>query len=693
MAMGDVIGRLSVVLGLDTAAFESGARRASKTTTETGNRMEQLGARVGTAAKALVGLGAAIAGSQLVGQMKDMALAGLEHAAALGEQAVQLGVTTSELQRYRFIATQVGIDQDVMDKGLAKLSITLGDLANGAKLPTAALERLGFSQQRIAEISQMTAGEAIPALAEGFKTLKNPTEAASIAADLFGAKMGGKFLTLMMGGRAALDELTAAYNRLGIELTAGQIAKADKALDDYAALLEVFKARQAQIATDNADGVLAGLSAWEEFKTKLLVIFGEVADGSDRLQTKIDEWDAVIPDPYEFMVKGMEINRLSIERDLVAMGKAWDGAAAHITKTLGYLATEGTAWLKGLYEGARTYLTDKMNKVWTDLQARIEQAKKLFFGLYDAVVGNSYIPDMVDGIAHHMGRLDDVMVRPVKSATEEAKRLFEKFQNEVQGLMENLFPEARELADFRKELGLLDRAIATGGKGTGFSVDQLQAGRGRLISGASPDLLRNVPLPMADQLARFGQVDLGNTSGIEAALKGLVTAANDNADKVGIANVRIAKSFADMAQDTLTALDRMAGAIKGGGFLDILSSVIGLGLQLGSIGLFGKGIQTNINASSKLPGFATGTSFAPGGLALVGERGPELVNLPRGSQVIPNHKLNGGGGGVTRIEVVASEYFDVRVQENISQAAPGIAAAGARGGEARVFHRQSRRVA
>lgn len=34
-----------------------------------------------------------------------------------------------------------------------------------------------------------------------------------------------------------------------------------------------------------------------------------------------------------------------------------------------------------------------------------------------------------------------------------------------------------------------------------------------------------------------------------------------------------------------------------------------------------------------IPGYADGTLFAPGGMALVGERGPELVNLPRGSQV------------------------------------------------------------
>jgi hypothetical protein len=34
--------------------------------------------------------------------------------------------------------------------------------------------------------------------------------------------------------------------------------------------------------------------------------------------------------------------------------------------------------------------------------------------------------------------------------------------------------------------------------------------------------------------------------------------------------------------------------------------------------------------------FATGTGFAPGGMALVGESGPELVNLPRGARVTNN---------------------------------------------------------
>ena len=38
--------------------------------------------------------------------------------------------------------------------------------------------------------------------------------------------------------------------------------------------------------------------------------------------------------------------------------------------------------------------------------------------------------------------------------------------------------------------------------------------------------------------------------------------------------------------------------------------------------------------------FARGTAYAPGGTALVGEQGPELINLPRGSQVFPTPKTN-----------------------------------------------------
>lgn len=58
----------------------------------------------------------------------------------------------------------------------------------------------------------------------------------------------------------------------------------------------------------------------------------------------------------------------------------------------------------------------------------------------------------------------------------------------------------------------------------------------------------------------------------------------------------------------------------------------------------------------KLPRLATGTDYFQGGMALVGERGPELVTMPRGSSVTPNNQL-GSIGGNTTINVTFSGVF------------------------------------
>lgn len=95
-------------------------------------------------------------------------------------------------------------------------------------------------------------------------------------------------------------------------------------------------------------------------------------------------------------------------------------------------------------------------------------------------------------------------------------------------------------------------------------------------------------------------------------------------------------------------------------------------------------------AGGLIPGNAMGTPYWRGGLSLVGERGPEIVNVPRGAQIIPSdrtsrllsgaerevrgsHRLaemRGSGGGETRYlvaqpikigkKVVAEAYTEAR---------------------------------
>jgi hypothetical protein len=64
-----------------------------------------------------------------------------------------------------------------------------------------------------------------------------------------------------------------------------------------------------------------------------------------------------------------------------------------------------------------------------------------------------------------------------------------------------------------------------------------------------------------------------------------------------------------------------------------------------------------LNAQPELergyPSYAVGTDFHPGGLAWVGEQGRELVNLPRGAQVIPHQQSVRMAAGNDNREVVA----------------------------------------
>ena len=62
-------------------------------------------------------------------------------------------------------------------------------------------------------------------------------------------------------------------------------------------------------------------------------------------------------------------------------------------------------------------------------------------------------------------------------------------------------------------------------------------------------------------------------------------------------------------------------------------------------------IGAGITNAYKKQAFATGTTFAPGGMALVGERGPELVNIPRGGQVVPAGRTSQIMGGMGAVEV------------------------------------------
>lgn len=178
---------------------------------------------------------------------------------------------------------------------------------------------------------------------------------------------------------------------------------------------------------------------------------------------------------------------------------------------------------------------------------------------------------------------------------------------------------------------------------------------------ANGDMDRNIEQINAEIRATKVLQETGN---VAASIKILKDAARDGTQSV-------AENFGQMADRTLQALDRMVSAIRGGGFLDILSSVINFGIQLGGMGAFGSNVQAKILAR------ANGGQVNAGRTYLVGERGPELFSPATNGQIVANDNMRGGGMVINVDARGASDPEAVRqqVERGILEAAPAIVAA------------------
>ena len=102
-----------------------------------------------------------------------------------------------------------------------------------------------------------------------------------------------------------------------------------------------------------------------------------------------------------------------------------------------------------------------------------------------------------------------------------------------------------------------------------------------------------------------------------------------------------------------------------------------------------------------VPGSAIGHEYTPAGAMLVGENGPEIVQMPRGAKVMTasdtRRAMAGGGAAEVTVRVIKGDMFDVEVTQisgaQIAQAAPVIAAGASSGAQRAVYRRNSRRLA
>ncbi len=180
----------------------------------------------------------------------------------LGDFAAQIGATTEEISGLRFAADQMGSSAEAMDKGLEKMVVRIGEARGGAKETQEAFRALGVD---VDELANMTAGEALKAIADGFKDIKSPADQAALATDIFG-RSSLDLVNVLNQGADCIDEMIERARELGIVLDEAAVKRASEA----SLALKELKAAGAGLKTELTIGLAPALQLMAQLTTDMI---------------------------------------------------------------------------------------------------------------------------------------------------------------------------------------------------------------------------------------------------------------------------------------------------------------------------------------------------------------------------------------------------------------------------------------
>lgn len=236
----------------------------------------------------------------------------------------------------------------------------------------------------------------------------------------------------------------------------------------------------------------------------------------------------------------------------------------------------------------------------------------------------------------------------------------------IQREIELLGRSAGEVAKLKAEWALLDVA-----KKRGLDLDKVQAGTSRTLREeieAQAQAVADLTVQLERQKLAYDQFEKGIDGIADAMSQALV---NGKSLREGLADVfrGIALDLAKSGiREGLMSLLKPGSSGGGGGFL---GSILG--------GLFGG--NSSGTGTLGLPSNANGTDNFAGGLTRVNERGGEIMNLPRGTQIIPHdiskRMADRSGGGMVEILLRQEPGVVAEIARNeagavIRRAAPGL---------------------
>lgn len=247
-------------------------------------KLEQFGKGLENAGEKLTKMGNAMKGlsvvaTTLLASMTGIAKSTITYGDTLGTTAKQLNLTTKQLQEYNFIADQTDVSQSDFTNGIIKMQSALADFAGGeVNESSEAMQELGISTEQASKGMSANIDDIINRLS----SLTSETDQARLANEIFGKRLGAKFLPLLKTGGADLANMREEFEEFGY-MSDDTVSKLDAFEDE----LDKIKYQATVIKNTIGEGLYPVFKAIGDYITEtLLPNIKKLADRFNGLSTR-----------------------------------------------------------------------------------------------------------------------------------------------------------------------------------------------------------------------------------------------------------------------------------------------------------------------------------------------------------------------------------------------------------------------
>ena len=149
----------------------------------------------------------------------------------LGKVSSKLGVTSSELQKFRYAAQLAGIEETALDMGLQRFIRRVGEAAKGTGEAKDALAQMGIKLTN-SNGKIRSATNLLGQVANALKDTKDPAERLRLAFKLFDSE-GVAMVNMLKNGKGALTATMMEADKLGFVLSENTVKGVEKANDAF----------------------------------------------------------------------------------------------------------------------------------------------------------------------------------------------------------------------------------------------------------------------------------------------------------------------------------------------------------------------------------------------------------------------------------------------------------------------------